>query len=55
MQFSPLFEIALSSCVPITPPKSNLSYLAIIRRCAIVEEEFQIVAGRRFAKKKRSN
>jgi hypothetical protein len=41
--------------------KRNLSYLAIIRRCAIVEEKFQIVAavrlpsrrGRRFAKQKR--
>jgi len=25
--------------------KGNLSYLAIIRRCATVEAEFQIVAG----------
>jgi hypothetical protein len=41
------------SCVSITLPKGNLSYLAIIRRCATVEAEFQIVAGRRFAKQKR--
>jgi len=32
--------------------KGNLSYLAIIRPRAIVEEEFQIVAGGRFANQK---
>jgi hypothetical protein len=39
-----LFEIALCSCVS-RRQKGNLGYLAIIRRCAIVEAEFQIVAA----------
>jgi hypothetical protein len=44
---SPVFEIALV-LVHLDPrcQKGNISYLAIIRRCAIVELEFQIVAGR---------
>ena len=51
---SPLFETA-SVVVRLDPrcQKGNISYLAIIRRCATVEAEFQIVAGRRFAKQKR--